>query len=314
MKQTQGNFVGIDVSKAWLDVAVYGQEDVKRYSNTSVGVREIIQDLKSLEPIKIVLEPTGGYENLVLGSVYKAGLPIVSINAKRVRDFAKAVGQIAKTDKLDAKMIAEFSARLNPTLRALRTDEEDQLAGYVKRRGQVTDLIAVEKNRLCTVRAEMRASIEKHIRWLKEEVNELEKTIEQLIRSSSHWEVEDDILRSVPGVGLVTSSMLLGNLPELGKLSGKEIAALVGVAPMNKDSGKKKGVRKIKGGRGEIREVLYMATVCASRCNPVIRKKYLRLVAAGKNKKLCLTACMRSLLVILNVMVKNKEKWNPMIT
>lgn len=302
-------FVGIDVSKAWLDIAVHEQEEAFRTGNNDIGIASLVKRLKKLRPTLIVLEPTGGLEMLVIAELAHAGLPVVAINAKRVRDFARATGRLAKTDKLDAKVLAHFAAAVRPALRSLRSEEEEQLTALLTRRKQVLDMLTMEKNRLVTVRAKMRSEIASHIQWLSKSLKALDKEIADFVESTPVWKEKDALLQSVPGVGPVTSTTLLGMLPELGQLNRQEIAALVGVAPVNKDSGKKQGKRRVYGGRASVRSVLYMAALAATNFNPVIRKFYERLIKHGKEKKVALTACMRKLLVILNAMMHTNQPW-----
>lgn len=309
MKKTEKVFVGIDVSKAWLDVAVHEQKEIWRVSNDDAGNRDLVKKLKKLKPRLIVLEPTGGFELLVVAELSQAGLPVAVVNAKRVRDFAKSTGQIAKTDKLDARVLAHFAAAIQPEVRSLKSEEEEQLTALLTRRRQVLDMLTVEKNRLVTVRAKMRADLEAHIHWLSNSLKALDQEIEDFVKGSPIWKEKDALLQSVPGVGPVTSATMLGMLPELGLLNRQEIAALVGVAPVNKDSGRKQGKRRIYGGRADVRSVLYMAALSAKKHNPFIRTFYARLIQHGKEKKVALTACMRKLLVILNAMVRTHQLW-----
>jgi transposase len=313
MKKAVEIFVGIDVSKTWLDVGVHEQKEVFRVSNEDSGIASLVKRLKKLEPTLIVLEPTGGFEMLVVAELSRAGLPVAVVNAKRVRDFAKATGQMAKTDKLDAKVLAHFAAAVRPEVRNLRSEEEEQLTALLTRRRQVLDMLTVEKNRLVTVRAKMRADIEAHIRWLSKSLKELNQEIEEFIKGSPVWKEKDTLLQSVPGVGPVTSATMLGMLPELGLLNRQEIAALVGVAPFNKDTGGKQGKRRIFGGRADVRSVLYMAALSAKKHNPFIRTFYARLIQHGKEKKVALTACMRKLLVILNAMLRTHQPWRSQV-
>jgi transposase len=309
MKKAQEIFVGIDVSKLWLDGAIHEQSETFRVRNEESGLAELVKRLKKWKPRLIVVEPTGGFEILAVAELSRAGLPVVVVNAKRIRDFAKATGQLAKTDKLDAKVLAHFAAAVRPELRALQTEEEEQLTALLTRRKQVLDMLSMEKNRLGTVRATMREDLQTHIHWLASRLKELDQEIAALVQAIPAWQAKDALLQSVPGVGTVTSTTLLGMLPELGQLNRQEIAALVGVAPMNKDSGKKKGKRRIFGGRAEVRNVLYMAVLSATRFNALIQKFYQRLIRHGKEKKVALTACMRKLLVILNAMVRSNQPW-----
>jgi transposase len=307
-------FVGIDVSKAWLDIAVHEQEETFRVSNDDPGIAKLVQWLKEEQPTLIVLEPTGGFEKLVVAELTQAGLPVVVVNAKRVRDFARATGRLAKTDKLDAKVLAHFAAAIRPPVRSLRSPEEEQLTALLTRRKQVLDMLTEEKNRLVTVRAKMRTDIETHIEWLSNSLKALNQEIGSFVESSPVWKEKEVVLQSVPGVGPVTSATMLGMLPELGKLNRQQIAALVGVAPVNKDSGRKQGRRRVYGGRAEVRSVLYMAALAAKKFNPVIRKFYERLIKQGKEKKVALTACMRKLLVILNAMLRTNQPWRTQAT
>jgi transposase len=285
-----------------------------RTSNDDTGIASLVKGLKKLQPTLIVLEPTGGFEMLVVAALSQARLPVVVINAKRVRDFARATGQLAKTDKLDAKVLAHFAAAVRPALRSLRSDEEEQLTALLTRRKQVLDMITIEKNRLVTVCATMRSDIEAHLQWLSKSLKKLDKEIEEFVENSPVWKEKDALLQSVPGVGPITSATLLGMLPELGQLNRQEIAALVGVAPMNKDSGKKHGKRRVFGGRAAVRSVLYMAALAAKKFNPVLKKFYERLLKHGKEKKVALTACMRKLLVILNSMMHTHQPWRTQAT
>jgi transposase len=309
MQKAAEIFVGIDISKAWLDIAVHEKEETFRASNDEAGMGGLVKRLKKMKASLIVLEPTGGFEMLVVAELTHAGLPVAVVNAKRVRDFARATGQLAKTDKLDAKVLAHFAAAVRPAVRNLRTEQEEQLTALMTRRRQVIDMLTVEKNRLVTVRAKMRTDIEAHLQWLSGNLKGLDEEIEEFVKGLPAWKDKDALLQSVPGVGRVTSATLLGMLPELGLLNRQEIAALVGVAPVNKDSGKKRGRRRVYGGRADVRSVLYMAALSAKKFNPVIRKFYERLIQHGKEKKVALTACMRKLLVILNAMLRSNQPW-----
>lgn len=302
-------FVGIDISKAWLDIAVHERETCWRAGNNDQGIAELVVELKKLAPALVLLEATGGYEMLLVAELADAGLPVVVTNPRRVRGFARSTGRLAKTDKLDAKLLAHFAAAVRPPVRSLPSDDEEQLTGLLTRRRQIVDMLTVEKNRLHTVRPALRSDIEEHILWLQEKLSKLDEEVEQFVQTTPLWKEKDAILRSVPGVGWVTSSTLLAMLPELGKLNRQQIAALVGVAPVNKDSGRKQGKRRVYGGRADVRCVLYMAALAAKKFNPVIRKFYERLIKQGKEKKVALTACMRKLLVILNAMMRTCLPW-----
>ncbi len=309
MKKAAEIFVGIDVGKQWLDVAVHEQSETFRVRNDESGIMELVKRLKKLKPRLIVLEPTGGFEILVVAELSRAGLPVVVVNAKRIRDFARATGRLAKTDKLDAKVLAHFAAAVRPAVRTLQSEEEEQLTALLTRRKQILDMLTMEKNRLVTVRTNMREDLQTHIHWLSSHLKELDQEIEALVKAIPAWKEKDALLQSVPGVGSITSATLLGMLPELGQLNRQEIAALVGVAPLNKDSGKKSGKRRIFGGRADVRSILYMAVLSATRFNHLIKKFYARLIKRGKEKKVALTACMRKLLVILNAMVRSNQPW-----
>jgi transposase len=302
-------FVGIDVSKIWLDVAVHERETFFRVSNEEHDIAKLVMWLKATEPALVVLEATGGFEKMVVFELSRADLPVVVTNPRRVRAFARSTGRLAKTDKLDARLLAHFGFAVRPEPRALPDENEERLTGLLTRRRQIVDMLTVEKNRLQTVRVEMQADIEEHIRWLQEKLAKLDEAIKQFVDSEPAWKEKDTILQSVPGVGPVTASTLLAMLPELGKLNRQQIAALVGVAPVNKDSGRKQGKRRVYGGRAAVRSVLYMAALSARKFNPVIREFYDRLIKQGKEKKVALTACMRKLLVILNAMLRENQSW-----
>jgi transposase len=304
-----GIFVGIDISKAWLDVAVHEQETSWRVGNDDAGIAKLVKELKGLAPELILVEATGGFEMLLVAELANSGLPVVVTNPRRVRAFARSTGRLAKTDKLDAKLLAHFAAAVRPPVRVLPSDEEEHLTGLLTRRRQVVDMLTVEKNRLHTVRPALRSDIEEHIAWLQEKLSKLDEEIDHFVQATPLWVEKDAILRSVPGVGRVTSSTLLAMLPELGKLNRQQIAALVGVAPVNKDSGRKQGKRRVYGGRADVRSVLYMAALVAKKFNPVIKKFYERLIKQGKEKKVALTACMRKLIVILNAMLRSNQPW-----
>lgn len=301
-------FVGIDVAKASLTVAVRPALSSFVFPNTPGGRKNLAATLRKLSPALVVLEATGGWEREVVETLEEAGLPVRVVNPRQVRDFAKAVGKLAKTDRIDAAILAWFAEATQPEPRPLPDEETHKLADLLARRKQLQDMLTAEKNRLRRAPSHLRPDIEEHIKWLEEKLQELEGKIEEKIAVFAE---KRRILMSVPGVGPVTSAVLLGCLPELGKLSGKEIAALAGVAPFNRDSGEHRGRRAVWGGRKEVRAALYMAAVTAVRCNPVLRGFYQRLLAAGKPVKVALVACMRKLLVILNAMVKRGTTWSP---
>lgn len=303
-------FVGIDVSKAWLDIAIHGSETTWRAGNDGDGISNLVIRLKKVKPSLIVLEATGGYEMQLVAELAHANLPVVVTNPRKVRAFARSTGRLAKTDKLDAKLLAHFAAAIRPEVRSMPSEEEEHLTGLLVRRRQLVDMLTVEKNRLHTVRPALREDIHEHIAWLQAKLAKLDEEIDQFLKQSSLWVEKDAILRSTPGVGRVTSCTLLAMLPELGTLNRQEIAALVGVAPVNKDSGRKQGKRRVYGGRATVRSVLYMAALAAKRYNSRIKKFYESLLQRGKEKKVALTACMRKLLVILNAMIKTNQRWH----
>lgn len=304
-----GMFIGIDVSKTWLDVAVHEPALGWRTGNDDAGMAGLVQRLKDLQPDLVLLEATGGFELPLVAELRYAQLPTVVTNPRRVRDFARSTGRLAKTDKLDAQVLAHFAAAVRPQLREMPTEEEEQLTGLLTRRRQVVDMLTVEKNRLHTVRPALRGDLEEHIVWLEGKLAKLDRDIDQLIQASAIWKEKDALLQSTPGVGRVTARTLLAMLSELGSLNRQEIAALVGVAPVNKDSGRKRGKRRIFGGRAAVRSVLYMAALAAKRYNPKIKEFYERLIQHGKEKKVALVACMRKLLVILNAMIRSNQPW-----
>ena len=303
-------YVGVDVSKARMDVAVRPADDGWLVSNDDAGLRQLVSRLKTLEPAMVVLEASGGLELPLVAALAIEELPVVVINPRQVRDFAKATGKLAKTDTLDAAVLAHFGEAVRPAVRPLRDAETQALNSLTTRRHQLVTMLVSEKNRLSTaITVAVRSSIEAHIEWLQSELDDLDRDLRQTLRQSPVWREKDNLLRSVPGVGPQVSLALLAYLPELGTLNRKQIAALVGVAPFNRDSGTLRGRRTVWGGRARVRAVLYMGALVAARCNPVIRDFYHRLLAAGKPKKLALTACMRKLLVILNSMLKHRSTW-----
>ena len=303
-------YVGIDVSKTCVDVAVRPTGQMWTISNDESGIRELVSRLKALDPAIVVLESTGGLELPSVAALAAAALPVAIVNPRQIRDFARATGTLAKTDALDALALAHFADAVRPVVRPLKDAETQVLSSLVARRHQVVSIVVAEKNRLRSAITAVRPRIEAHIAWLEQELSDIDEGLRQTLRSSPEWREKDDILRSVPGVGEQLSLALLSQLPELGTLNRREVAALVGVAPFNRDSSTLRGKRQIWGGRARLRAVLYMGAMVASRFNPVIRDFYQRLLAAGKPKKVALTACMRKLLVILNAMLKSRSHWS----
>ena len=305
-------FVGIDVSKAQLDVAVRptGKRWTLPYDET--GIEGLIPQIVDLEPALVLLEATGGLELPLVAALAAAALPVVVVNPRQVRDFAKATGTLAQTDTLDAGVLAHFADAVRPEVRPLQDAATQVLNSLTARRHQVMTMLVSEKNRLGTAIGAVSPRIEAHIAWLEQELSDLDKGLRQTLRQSPVWREKDDLLRTVPGVGPQLSLTLLAHLPELGTLDRKQIAALVGVAPYNRDSGTRRGKRAVWGGRSRVRAVLYMGALVASRHNPAIRDFYQRLLAAGKPKKVALVASMRKLLVTLNAMLKHGYPWRDM--
>lgn len=306
-------FIGIDVSKARLDVAMRPSAEKLSVSNDEAGIQALVKRLSELKPVLIVLEATGGLERSVSGTLGSAQLPVVVVNPRQVRDFAKALGQLAKTDRIDAEVLAHFAEVIRPPLRPLPDKVSLELRALIARRRQLIEMMVAEKNRLSAASKAVRKRLEAHIRWLETELDRADKDLDQSIRQSPIWQEHQDLLRSVPGIGPVVSRTLLAELPELGRLNRKQIAALVGIAPLNCDSGTFRGRRGIWGGRATVRAVLYMAALVASRRNSVIRDFYKRLRDKGKASKVALVACMRKLLTILNAMIKHKTRWSEII-
>lgn len=301
-------FVGIDVSQAHLDIAVRPGASFSIAHHES-AIATLVEQLRSLSPTLILLEATGGMEIPLTSALATAGLPVVVVNPRQVRDFAKASGRLAKTDALDAQMLAQFAEVMRPQPRPLPDAEARALTALVARRRQLVEMLTAEKNRLLSASSPIRKRVRAHIAWLERELAHTNTELSETIRQSPVWREKDDLLQSVPGVGPVLTATLLASLPELGTLTHKQIAALVGVAPLNRDSGTLRGRRTVWGGRAQVRAVLYMGAIVAARFNPVIRVFYQRLQRAGKAKKVTLTACMRKLLTILNAMLKHRIPW-----
>lgn len=302
-------FVGIDVSKATLDIAVLPQGSAWQAEREDKAISALVEQLQRLAPRLIVLEATGGLEAPVTAALASAGLAVAMVNPRQARDFAKATGVLAKTDTLDARMLARLGQVLNPPVRALRDEETRALEALLTRRRQILEMLTMERNRLHSAPAPVRRDIKAHITWLVKRLKDVDGELKAAIEASDFWRVRDELIRSVPGAGPVLSMTLLATLPELGQLNRRQIAALAGVAPLNCDSGTMRGSRHIWGGRAVVRTALYMATLAAIRCNPVIRAFHARLKAAGKKPKVAITACMRKLLTILNSMLRNNTPW-----
>ena len=307
----QGCFIGIDVAKAHLDIAARPSGERWQVHNDPDGSAALVDRLTGLRPTLIVLEATGGFEAPATAALATAGLPVVVVNPRQVRDFGRATGKLAKTDTISAAVLAHFAEAIRPPVRPLPDPTTQELQYWLARRRQLVEMLTAEQNRLQGAPPVIRPKIQAHLGWLRRQLKSVERRLKEQIERSPVWQEERQLLVSVPGVGPVFATTLLADLPELGKLNRKEIAALVGVAPLNRDSGTLQGHRTVWGGRAPVRAVLYMAALVASRCNPVIRAFYERLLAKGKPKKVALTACMRKLLTILNAMVKHRTAWNP---
>ena len=312
MATSTASFVGIDVSKHQLDVAVRPRGETWTAAHDEAGLSALVARLRALAPTLIVLEATGGWEVALAGALVAATLPVAVVNPRQVRDFARSTGTLAKTDRLDAQMLAQFAEAVRPEPRPLPDAQAQELTALLQRRRQLVEMLTAEKNRLPLAARRIRPQLQTHIAWLHKQIAQFDEDLRQLIRSSPLWREKDDLLRSAPGVGPVLATTLLAALPELGQLTRQQIAALVGVAPLNRDSGTLRGRRTVWGGRAQVRAVLYMSTVVAVRHNPVLIAFYQRLRAAGKAPKLALTACMRKLLTILNAMLKHHSRWAPL--
>ncbi len=302
-------YVGIDVAQDWLDVAVHGIGQPWRVTSDEQGVKSLIGTLREQGVHLVVMEATGGYEIPITVALGTAGIPVAVVNPRQVRDFARSLGKLAKTDRLDAQVLAYFAAATRPTPRALPDEQARELGALVARRRQLLQMHAAELQRRQRALPVVRQRIDRVLAVLEQELRGLDQDLGDRLRQSPLWREQEDLLRGVPGVGPALTFSLLADLPELGTLSSKEVAALVGVAPLNRDSGRWRGKRVIWGGRAHVRTALYMPTVVAVRWNPVLREFYQRLVTAGKPKKVALVACMRKLLVILNAMLKHRTPW-----
>ncbi len=303
-------WVGIDVSKARLDIALGATGELFSAANDPRGIDAVRERLAKVAPARVVLEASGGLETALVAELGAAGLPVVVINPRQVRDFARASGQLAKTDALDARVLAHFAESMRPEPRALPTEQERELKALVARRRELVEMLTAERNRLASAPLVLRKRIMRHIAWLERELKQADHHLNQALRNSPLWHAHEELLKSVPGVGPVLCATLLADLPELGRLSRRAVAKLVGVAPLNRDSGTLRGRRTVWGGRAQVRAALYMATLSAVRYNPNLKRFYLRLRDAGKPPKLALTAAMRKLLTILNAMLKHHTPWN----
>lgn len=303
-------FVGMDVSKTHLDVYLRPFDRHIQVGNDPEGIGSLLGQLRGYSVRLVVVEATGGYEREVYAQLSAAGLPIARINPRQARDFAKSTGKLAKTDKIDARVLAHFAQAIQPQIRPVPSEQTAQLQALLNRRRQVVEMLVAEKNRLGISHRSVQPRVQEHIDWLEEELEDLNRQLQIALEQDPNWREQNDLLRSVPGVGPVLATTLLAELPELGQLDRKQIAALVGVAPFNCDSGLLHGKRRVWGGRGSVRHALYMATLAARRFNPVIRAFFERLERAGKPFKVAMTACMRKLLTILNAILAHRTAWN----
>lgn len=301
--------IGIDVSKDLLEICTCETEQWQ-CTNDEAGIQALVKRLQALAIERVVLEATGGYEAAAVAALAAAGLPVIVINPRQVRDFARASARLAKTDRIDAAVLVAFAQALKPEVRALKDEHSLQLQAMLARRHQLIGMLTMERQRLYAATPVVRKELKAHIAWLVKRIKEVDRELGGLLRKSAAWREQEDLLSAVQGVGRQTILSLCANLPELGHLNRRQIAALVGVAPFNRDSGSLRGKRCCWGGRAQLRCVLYMAAVSAMRYNPAIRAFYLRLTAAGKPKKVALTACMRKLVTILNAMVRDHAQWN----
>ena len=302
--------IGIDISGKFLDTHILPDERAMRLANDAVGIEELVELAVESEASLVVMEATGGLESALAAECALSGIATVVVNPRQIRDFARSMGRLAKSDAIDAEVIARFGAAVRPEPRELPDEQSRQLRALVSRRRQVVVMIVAERNRLTRAGLPVRERIDKHIEFLNREVEEIDGEIEELIKGSPLWSEKAELLTQVPGIGEVSCMTLLSELPELGNLEARRIAALVGVAPMNRDSGAYRGRRSISGGRAGVRRTLYMATLSARRHNPVIREFYERLSAAGKPGKVAMVASMRKLLTILNAMLRDGSSWN----
>jgi transposase len=304
------DYIGVDVSKETLDIAAFTTNKKWRFPNNEVGISQLVQAISELSPTLVVMESTGGYETPLAYALSKSGIPCAVVNPREVRDFARATKKLAKTDAIDAQVLAHFAAAIKPEPRPIADEEAAELEAILARRRQVVDMLTAEKNRMHIARKPVKEGIKDHIAYLEKRLAEINANLSGRIQESPVQRMKDQLLRSVPGVGPTLSITLLVDLPELGSLNRRQIAALVGVAPLNRDSGTFRGKRRVWGGRGQVRAALYMAALVAARHNPVIRQLYTRLCEMGKAKKVALVACMRKLLTILNSMLKHRVPWH----
>ena len=307
MTNDKEHYVGIDVTKDKLDVTVWGEKGCAEFPNSKRGIARLVKQMLVLVPGLIVVEATGGYEAAVVTALFEAELPVALVSPQRVRQYARAKGLLAKTDQIDARVLADFGKKLQPRLFVGKSEERKRLSALLGRRKQLNEMLQAEKNRQRTQDLSLQESLKRTIRYLQTELGTIDQEIEKFLQEHQELEEQEKLLRTAKSIGRVTAATLLADLPELGQLDRKEIAALVGVAPMNRDSGRKRGHRKTQGGRPEVRSPLYMATLTGIRYNPILKPQYDHLVKRGKEKKVAITACMRKMLTILNAMMRDQQ-------
>jgi transposase len=316
VNKTAAQWVGIDVSKATLDVFVQPTGEHWQMTNTQTQIDALVEQVAALAPERIVLEASGGYEVLLVAALASRQLPVVVVNPRQVRDFARAMGQLAKTDRIDAQVLARFGEAIRPDVRPVPDATTRAVAALISRRRQLQEMLTAEQNRLISAAVQdapepLREQLAEHIDWLRRQLAQVDHDLRQQLQASPVWRERENLLRTIPGIGPVTSATLLSQLPELGQLDRKAIAKLVGVAPLNRDSGTLHGRRRVWGGRAAVRAVLYMAALVATRCNALIRRFYERLRAAGKPAKVALVACMHKLLLLCNSVLRSATPWRP---
>jgi len=305
------SYVGVDVSKARLDVAVDEAGETWSARNDATGIARTVARLQTLPAALVVVESTGGLERPLAVALYTVGVPVALVNPGRVKGFAKALGLLAKTDKIDARLLARFAAAVKPAALQLPSEAEQHLSALMSRRHQIIEMLTAEQNRQPTVPTSLRERLESHIAWLEQELQDLNAAIQAFIQQRPEFREKDELMQSVPGIGPITAAILLADLPELGHLDRKAIAALVGVAPFSRDSGQRQGKRWVQGGRSSVRNILYMATLAAIKYNPRIQAFHQQLKARGKEPKVAIVACMHKLLTYLNAMLRDMRPWQP---
>lgn len=315
MSESVTKVLAVDVARDHLDIAAAADGDVERLAHDAAGIGEVVQRAQSLDVQRITVEASGGWQTQLVAALLQAGLPVIVVNPRQVREYARATGRLAKTDKIDARVLCAFTLAVQPPLRKLKDEQAEALSALLARREQLVSMRTAEKNRLTLgATGPVRKNLKAHIQWLDRHLRDTDRELKQLIEASPAWQAKQDLLTSAPGIGDTTARLLIGRLPELGALDHKQIAALAGLAPFNRDSGTLRGKRMIWGGRHEVRTALYMATIAAIRANPPIREFYQHLKANGKPSKVAITACMRKLLIVLNAMVRDNTRWKCPIT